>query len=565
MADKDIKILILGGYGTFGGRLAGLLAGEPSLTLVIAGRSFSKAEEFCRRLSSEARLVPLAFDRNGDIVSLLKDMEPDIVVDASGPFQNYGDDPFRIVKACIAHSVHYMDLADGSAFVKGIRQFNDAAKSRNIFVLSGMSSFPVLTAAVVRVLSRDLAYVHVITGGIAPSPYAGVGLNVIRAVMGYAGQPVALLRGGAKSTGYALTETMRYTVRPPGRLPLYNLRFSLVDVPDLQILPDDWPELDAIWIGVAPVPEILHRMLNGLSRLVRRKLIPSLLPWARLMHNVINIVRWGEHRGGMFVSVKGTGLDGRMKERSWHLLAEGNDGPNIPSMAAEAIIRHMLEGKTPAPGARPGTHDLELADYDALFKRRTIYAGFRDMTPLPADAPLYQRLLGDAWPALPEPLRVMHSLKDTFTARGTASVERGTGVLARAVATITRFPQAGENIPVTVNFRLHEGKETWQRIFAGKSFSSVQSEGKGRSEGLLSERFGPFTFGLALVCEDQKLRLVVRRWDFLGLPLPLWLAPRGDAYESVEDGRFHFHVEIAHPLTGLIVRYRGWLEPESNA
>jgi len=31
--------------------------------------------------------------------------------------------------------------------------------------------------------------------------------------------------------------------------------------------------------------------------------------------------------------------------------------------------------------------------------------------------------------------------------------------------------------------------------------------------------------------------------------------------KSAEDGRFNFHVEIDHPLTGMIVRYRGWLVP----
>jgi predicted DCC family thiol-disulfide oxidoreductase YuxK len=28
-----------------------------------------------------------------------------------------------------------------------------------------------------------------------------------------------------------------------------------------------------------------------------------------------------------------------------------------------------------------------------------------------------------------------------------------------------------------------------------------------------------------------------------------------------QDGRFHFHVEIGHPLIGLIVRYGGWVVP----
>lgn len=40
----------------------------------------------------------------------------------------------------------------------------------------------------------------------------------------------------------------------------------------------------------------------------------------------------------------------------------------------------------------------------------------------------------------------------------------------------------------------------------------------------------------------------------------MWLCPRTDSYEQSEDGKFRFHVEISHPLAGLIVRYRGWLD-----
>ena len=44
--------------------------------------------------------------------------------------------------------------------------------------------------------------------------------------------------------------------------------------------------------------------------------------------------------------------------------------------------------------------------------------------------------------------------------------------------------------------------------------------------------------------------------------MPGILAPTGETYEHAADGRFNFHVEIAHPLFGLIVRYKGWLMPE---
>jgi len=81
---------------------------------------------------------------------------------------------------------------------------------------------------------------------------------------------------------------------------------------------------------------------------------------------------------------------------------------------------------------------------------------------------------------------------------------------------------------------------------------------------LVMRPFGPLTFAMALVAEKNRLSLVLRRWSILGLPLPMWLCPRSTSYETVEDGRFRFHVEISHPFTGLIVRYRGWLEPAGS-
>lgn len=552
-----MKVVILGGYGTFGGRLARLLADEPRLTLVIAGRSRQQAAAFCARLPARATLQPDVVDRNGDVQAALRRLAPDVVVDASGPFQDYGDAPYRVIEACLALGVNYLDLADGSGFVDGVARFDSQARQRGVFVLAGVSSFPVLTAAVVRHLSRDMARLDGVYGGIAPSPYAGVGRNVIRAIASYAGKPV---RAGGVLVGHALTDSRRFTIAPPGRLPLRPTRFSLVDVPDYQALRTLWPELRSVWMGAGPVPETLHRALNALAWLVRARLLPSLSPFAVLMDRTINVLRWGEHRGGMFVVVSGTGPDGQKRERSWHLLAEGDDGPLIPSMAAEAIVRQCLDGRPPAPGARAAVRELELADYEALFARRTIHTGIR--VPVPADAPLYRRVLGPAFDDLPPALRAMHDGTADRAAEGVATIERGDGVLAGLVARLFRFPASGERVPVRVDFLRRNGRETWRRSFAGLAFASIQEQGRGRFAGLVVERFDPLSFGLALVRDDGRLKLVLRRWTAFGIPLPLACAPGGEAFEFEEDGRFHFHVEIGHRWTGLIVRYRGWLEPK---
>lgn len=367
-----MKILILGGYGTFGGRLAELLATDTRLTLLIAGRSFTKAQAVIQTFPAGAQKIAIEFDRNGDVTAQLRACTPDLVIDATGPFQLYGDDPYVLVRACLELGIHYLDFSDASDFVKGIDQFDAQAQAANIFMLSGISSFPVLTAAVVRHLSQDWVNIKLITGGIAPSPHARVGLNVIKAISSYAGKPVKLRRHGRTDTGYGIIENCRYFINSTKVKPLPGIRFSLVDVPDLQVLPELWPDVENVWMGAGPTPKILHRLLNMFAWLVRWKLLPGLVPFAGMFHWVLNRARWGEHRGGMFVEVEGVNANAEVVTRSWHLIAEGDDGPYIPVMALLAIIHRCLDGNVPASGARSGIKDLEIADYDKLFNQRNI-------------------------------------------------------------------------------------------------------------------------------------------------------------------------------------------------
>jgi NAD(P)-dependent dehydrogenase (short-subunit alcohol dehydrogenase family) len=274
MTPTGLKILILGGYGTFGGRLAQLLADDDRLTLIIAGRSRAKAQAFCATLPSTA--VPAVFDRDANVERQLHAIAPDLIVDASGPFQGYGADPYRVVKASLTLGIHYLDLADGAEFVQRIAQFDALARARGVFVLAGVSSFPVLTAAAVRMLAQGMARIEQVTGGIAPSPFARVGMNVIRAIASYGGKPITMIRDGRITTGYALIDSRRFIIAPPGRMPLDPIRFSLVDAPEFRLLPVLWPGLRSVWMGVGPVPAIWHWLLTGLAWLVRLRLLPSL-------------------------------------------------------------------------------------------------------------------------------------------------------------------------------------------------------------------------------------------------------------------------------------------------
>jgi hypothetical protein len=550
-----LKILILGGYGVFGGRLAQLLRDEPGLTLLIAGRDAEKSRAFCSGLGGVARAEPLQLDRRA-VAAALARHQPDLVVDASGPFQAYGDDPYLVPKAAIAAGVPYLDLADGADFVAGIDTLDQAAQRAGVFVLAGVSSFPVLTHAVLAEMRQRLEVTEV-TGGIAPSPYAGVGMNVLRAVLGYAGSPVRLWRRGKPATGVGLGDSIIATVSVPGKLPLQPLRFSLVDVPDLWLLPKAHPGLETLWIGAAPQPRFLHRVLTLLALARARLPLPSLAPLAPFAHWLLNLKPTGEHRGGMFLAAKGT-KDGKPSSLSWHLLAEGDDGPFIPSMAVALLIGKMRAGHPPPSGARAGIGALTLADYASAFHGRSIVTGWRDEP----GAEAYPHVLGPAFLTLPPLLQRLHRPGAKAVWRGRAEVIRGQSPLAPLVAAIFGFPEPGVDQPVEVTFTIDaSGRETWSRRFAGRLMRSTQEAGKGRDDALIVERFGPFRFGLALDWDGARLRIIPRSWALGPLQLPLWLMPQGLAWEEERDGRFRFHVEIHLPLIGLVTRYEGWLEP----
>ncbi|MET0131126.1 MAG: DUF4166 domain-containing protein [Stenotrophomonas chelatiphaga] len=553
-----MKILILGGYGVFGGRLAQLLADLPALELLIGGRNLAAATAFCHAFVGRARVRPLQLDRRA-LAPTLQQEHPDLVVDASGPFQAYGGQCYAAIEACIAAGTDYLDFADAADFVAGVGRYDAQARAAGVFVLSGVSSFPVLTAAVLRQMARCMDIVSV-EAGIAPSPYAGIGLNVMRAVVGYAGAPVKLRRDGHDAHGIGLAESRRFTVAVPGRVPLRNLRYSLVEVPDLQVLPPEHPAMTDIWIGAGPVPDVLHRMLNLLAKARHQLRLPSLQPLSPLFYRVLNRMKFGEHRGGMIVRATGR-RDGVAVLQSWHLLAEGDDGPYIPSMAIEAIIRKLLQGQRPALGARAATHALELADYEQLFEGRSIHTGFRREVP---GASLYQRVLGSAYATLPASVQALHAPSAAKRWHGTARVERGSGVLSRLLAAVFGFPAAGEQVPVVVAFSDEAGGERWTRRFADRTFSSLQTAGVGRNEALLVERFGVIDVALALVVDGGRLQLLPRRWSVWGVPLPRWLLPGGNSFEAEVDGRFAFDVEIAAPVVGRIVAYRGMLDAQDG-
>jgi hypothetical protein len=181
---------------------------------------------------------------------------------------------------------------------------------------------------------------------------------------------------------------------------------------------------------------------------------------------------------------------------------------------------------------------------------------------------LYERLLGDAWREVDEPVRRLHERGSGPCGEGRFKVRRG-NFIARSLARLLRLPARGEGVRVRLSVtHTEDGKaERWHRTFEGRSFDTLQREGEGR---MLAERAGPFE--LLFELSEESGALVYRqaraalRVGPLRVPLPRVLAPRVEARErGADDGRsVEVYVSSSAPFVGLMLTYEGRLRMESD-
>ena len=555
---------MVGGTGAFGERLVRGLAATTTLRVVVAGRGLRRAEELADQVNAgelPRRVTALRMNVATVEAADLRAIGAFAVIDAAGPFHPGG---LRLARAAIAAGTHYLDLADGRAFVSGFAEALDAeARAAGVVALTGASSTPALSCAVLDALTSTWTGVDTVDVSILPGNRAPRGLSVMRSILSWAGQPVAVLLDGrwAQRSGWGMTSR--------GELPGVGRRWmALAESPDLDIVPARYDVTRTAIFRAGLELSILHLGLLALSVPVRAARAfhtrLTLTPMAPLLRWVAQrFHRFGTDRGGMLVEATGRDADGHLVRCRWSLVAEAGDGPVIPTIPALAAVRALDHGRLNEPGARPCVGVLTLAQISAEFRPYRITTTVEEERQ-PRDRPLFARALGEAaYSGLPAAVRTVHTPHPWLLLAGRAAVDGPVGLLARLFAALFRFPATAADTSVEVTIEAIGTVEIWTRNFGGRRFRSSLCLEPTHTAHRLEEYFWPFAFRLAVTADASGLSMEMTGWRCGKLPLPRVLAPRIVAREWVDEaGRFRFDVSIAIPVAGPVVRYYGWLEPE---
>ncbi len=350
------RVLVLGGYGAFGGRVAERLARVPQIELTIAGRSQDKAEAFAAGLAREARarVIPAAIDGAKIGVDDLKREQFDILINATGPYQEQN---YSLARACIAAGAHYLDLADARTFVTGITALDAEARAAGVLVVSGASTVPGLSGAVVDAYAPEFQALQTVRTIISPGNSFDPGIATTRSILSSLGRRIADGPEGKPIRGWqGLSRCML-----PGLGPRW---IGHCDAPDRALFPQRYAGLKQADVYAALEIGTFHLGLWALSGLVRSGLVrnPENLA-GPLVAMKRRLGFLGSDQGGMFVTLEGAGHDGRPKRIDWHLVAGSGHGPYIPTAAAVVLAKRLLDGTVQARGAMPCVGLFTLSEF----------------------------------------------------------------------------------------------------------------------------------------------------------------------------------------------------------
>lgn len=350
------RVLIIGGYGNFGSYIARTLAKDKNIKLLIAGRSVDKANEFVRRLACENPAEAFGFDIFADPAKALAITKPDIVIHTTGPFQHQG---YAVAEACLKQGCHYIDLADGRQFVAGINRYDQEAKAKSLLVVSGGSSVPCLTAALIDYYRPHFTSLENIEYGIGAAQQTNRGLATTSAILSYVGKPFKTLVNGQWQTIYGWQDL--HAIKYPE---LGWRLFGNCDIPDLGLFPERYRDLKTIRFSAGTEINILHLGLWCFSWLIRWGIISSLEAVAsQLLQISFLFDRLGSGRSGFHLYLSGTGKDGQPKTGKFYIIARSGDGPNIPCAPSILIAKGLADGTITKTGAQPCVDIIDWPTY----------------------------------------------------------------------------------------------------------------------------------------------------------------------------------------------------------
>jgi len=283
------RVLVVGAAGRIGSAVVDDLYRQTDATLIVAGRTLAPLEALAAQLGTRAEVRPLDLERQ-DAPSLQRNVgDVDLVVQCVGPFRTL---PPRLLLACIAAGVNYMDVCDDRAATELRLGLHATAERAGITALIDTGTFPGIDNVLAAELLKrrpDATELHL---SFLCAGSGGGGFGVLQTTFHAVSRPYRELQHGQWVLVPSYSACSPVDFGPPvGVRSVYPFEvpeiWSLARTfPQLQTVTSRFGTLPALWNratqALAAAPESLRTDSEWLDRAAR-----FTLPWVRWLDPIV--------------------------------------------------------------------------------------------------------------------------------------------------------------------------------------------------------------------------------------------------------------------------------------
>jgi saccharopine dehydrogenase-like NADP-dependent oxidoreductase len=221
------KVLVLGGQGRIGSRVAQDIASHTDGEVIVTGRQQKR-----HFLEDSIRFLAVDLEDGEGLRKAVKNC--DLVVHCAGPF-HYRDG--RVLKVCIEEGVNYIDVSDHCSFYKKVIGYRDQTIKAGVTAILNTGIFPGISNSMVRQGMEKLDEAQKIHLSYVVGGSGGAGLTVMRTTfLGLRGTFEAWIEGKWQQISpYTEREVIEFP-QPYGKIGVYWF-----DVPEAYTFVESFP------------------------------------------------------------------------------------------------------------------------------------------------------------------------------------------------------------------------------------------------------------------------------------------------------------------------------------
>jgi saccharopine dehydrogenase-like NADP-dependent oxidoreductase len=356
------QVLILGGSGRIGSKVAADLIAHTSAEITIAGRNIVVGNTICQGLGDRAKFSAIDLSARSDLKSAIA--QADLVIHCAGPF-HYRD--ASVLQICIDEGVNYVDVSDHPSFTRKALAFRANAESADVTAVINTGIFPGISNSMVRRDVEQLDHAEKIHLSYVVAGSGGAGVTVMRTTFLGLQRPFeAWIDGDWKIV-------KPYSDREVVEFPHYGkVGVYWFDMPEAFTLPDTFP-VKTVITKFATVPQFYNYLTWSVAHWWHPKLLQTKAVIEFLSHVSHFMTDVSDRFSGIGVAIRSevTGEKDGQPARCISTLTHSDTAVSA-GIGTGTVAEMLLSGELKKPGVWAIEQALSTELFDRAMQRRGI-------------------------------------------------------------------------------------------------------------------------------------------------------------------------------------------------